>query len=75
MHTSGQHTDPIQAEQATPNNMLYDLLLESINDYAIYALDADGNILTWNAGAKNLKGYSAEEIIGRHFLCFIPTRM
>lgn len=41
-----------------------------MKDYAIYLLDADGNIATWNTGAQRFKGYSAEEIIGRHFSIF-----
>jgi PAS domain S-box-containing protein len=51
---------------------LYRLLVTSVRDYAIFALDADGFILTWNAGAEHLKGYAAEEIIGRHFSVFYP---
>jgi PAS domain S-box-containing protein len=46
------------------------LLVESTRDYAIFMLDPDGNIASWNAGAQRLKGYDAEEIIGRHFSTF-----
>jgi PAS domain S-box-containing protein len=49
---------------------LYRLLVASVRDYAIFALDARGNVLTWNAGAAQLKGYEAHEIIGRHFSTF-----
>jgi len=49
---------------------LYQLLVESIRDYAIFALDTKGNVLSWNAGAERIKGYTADEIIGRHFSCF-----
>src|SRR2546423_9449172 len=52
---------------------LYRLLVESVLDYAIFALDAKGNVATWNKGAQRLKGYSASEIIGRHFSTFYPT--
>jgi PAS domain S-box-containing protein len=52
---------------------LYQLLVESVLDYAIFALDAEGNIATWNKGAERLKGYSASEIIGRHFSIFYST--
>ena len=48
------------------------LLVESVQDYAIFMLDADGNVNSWNAGAARLKGYKASEIIGRHFSCFYP---
>jgi len=51
---------------------LYQLLVESVRDYAIFALDPKGVILSWNAGAERIKGYSAEEIIGRHFSTFYP---
>jgi PAS domain S-box-containing protein len=43
------------------------LLVEAVADYAIYMLDPEGHIASWNAGAQRFKGYTAEEIIGRHF--------
>ncbi|MFN2542068.1 MAG: ATP-binding protein [Chthoniobacterales bacterium] len=46
------------------------LLVESVEEYAIYLLDPDGNVSTWNLGAEKLKGYRAEEIIGKNFSCF-----
>lgn len=46
------------------------LLLDSVVDYAIYMLDVDGHVMSWNAGAQRLKQYSSEEIIGRHFCNF-----
>src|SRR5579862_7426871 len=49
---------------------LYALLVDQVRDYAIFALDSDGHILTWNTGAHRLKGYRADEIIGRHFSIF-----
>jgi PAS domain S-box-containing protein len=51
---------------------LYRLLVESVRDYAIFALDRTGHILSWNAGAEYLKGYRADEIIGKHFSTFYP---
>ena len=51
---------------------LFRLLVDSVRDYAIFALDSDGYILTWNKGAQHLKGYSADEIIGKHFSIFYP---
>ncbi len=48
------------------------LLVESVKDYAIFMLDPDGRVLTWNAGAELIKGYSASEIIGQHFSVFYP---
>src|SRR5687767_9253589 len=46
------------------------LLVESVLDYAIYMLDPEGRVATWNAGAERLKGYRAEEILGEHFSRF-----
>ncbi len=48
----------------------YRLLVESITDYAVYMLDPDGIITSWNAGAQRFKGYTAAEIIGHHFSRF-----
>jgi PAS domain S-box-containing protein len=48
------------------------LMLESVVDYAIFMLDADGHVATWNAGAQRIKGYDAQEIIGQHFSRFYP---
>jgi len=49
---------------------LYKLLVETVRDYAIFALDPTGHIITWNAGAERFKGYAAHEIIGQHFRVF-----
>ena len=46
------------------------LLVESVRDYAIFMLDPDGIVQSWNAGAQAIKGYRPEEIIGRHFRAF-----
>ncbi|NDK56678.1 sensor histidine kinase [Pontibacter fetidus] len=51
---------------------LYRLLIEGVNDYAIFMLDTSGSIITWNAGAEHIKGYKASEIIGKHFSIFYP---
>jgi PAS domain S-box-containing protein len=50
----------------------FKLLVESVRDYAIFMLDPQGQVLTWNAGAQRFKGYRAEEIIGQHFSRFYP---
>lgn len=47
-------------------------LVSSIRDYAIFMLDPKGYVATWNLGAERIKGYKAEEIIGRHFSAFYP---
>jgi PAS domain S-box-containing protein len=51
---------------------LYRLLVERVRDYAIFALDPTGHVLSWNEGAQRLKGWAASEIIGRHFSTFYP---
>src|SRR5215207_2601783 len=51
---------------------LHRLLVDSVRDYAIFALDPGGHVLSWNAGAQRLKGYTHEEIVGRHFSIFYP---
>jgi PAS domain S-box-containing protein len=48
------------------------LLVESAVDYAIFMLDVDGHVATWNVGAERIKGYTADEIIGQHFSKFYP---
>lgn len=61
-------TERHQAEQR------YRLLVESVEDYAIYSLDPTGNITSWNSGVERIKGYKAEEVIGKHFSIFYtPT--
>src|SRR6218665_2538881 len=47
-----------------------DLLINSIVDYAIFMLDTDGTVRSWNTGAERLKGYSADEILGKPFSIF-----
>ena len=46
------------------------LLVQSVTDYAIYMLDPEGRVTSWNAGAERFKGYSADEIMGQHFSRF-----
>jgi PAS domain S-box-containing protein len=48
------------------------LLVENTSDYAIFMLDPDGFIVSWNAGAQRIKGYTADDIIGKHFSVFYP---
>lgn len=53
---------------------LFRLLVESVVDYAIFLLDPTGHVRSWNAGARRIKGYEADEIIGRHFSIFYPPQ-
>jgi PAS domain S-box-containing protein len=72
-----------QSEEALPSlqvgsrdvaatDRLHRLLVSSVRDYAIFAMDPTGHIVTWNAGARRIKGYEPEEIIGQHFSTFYP---
>jgi PAS domain S-box-containing protein len=49
------------------------LMVENVKDYAILTLDPEGNVSSWNAGARRTKGYDEHEIIGRHFSTFYPS--
>ncbi|MBV9341184.1 MAG: PAS domain S-box protein, partial [Acidobacteria bacterium] len=48
----------------------FHLLVDAVQDYAIYMLDCKGNIISWNAGAERIKGYKEVEIVGQHFSLF-----
>ena len=48
----------------------FHILVDSVEEYAIYMLDPNGNVVTWNTGAQKIKGYTAEEIVGKNFACF-----
>ena len=54
-----------QAEQ-------FRLLVDAVQDYAIFMLDPEGNVASWNSGAQRIKGYAADEIVGSHFSRFYP---
>ena len=61
-----------QENHAVASADRFRLLVESVQDYAIFMLDPAGIVLSWNAGAARLKGYAADEVIGRHFSIFYP---
>lgn len=63
----GRPVDPLRESEER-----FRLLVESVKDYAIFMLDPDGRIASWNAGAENIKGYRSEEILGLHFSRFYP---
>ena len=77
----GYHPRPVASASRTPSGTRsatgegderFRLLVESVTDYAIFILDPDGKIATWNVGAERIKGYRADEIIGKHFSIFYP---
>ncbi len=51
---------------------VFRLLVQSVKDYAIFMMDPTGHIVTWNKGAERIKGYTADQIIGKHFSIFYP---
>ena len=53
---------------------IYQLMVEAVRDYAIFMLDPNGYVASWNTGAERIKGYSAAEIIGQHFSVFYPEK-
>ena len=65
-------TEPKNSLQvsARASDEVFRLLVESVQDYAIFLLSPEGNVMTWNAGAERIKGYSTSEIIGQHFSRF-----
>ncbi len=63
-----------QHEETLEELQRYKVLVNSVQDYAIFFMDKDGYIQTWNKGAQNNKGYTADEIIGQHFSIFYPEK-
>jgi PAS domain S-box-containing protein len=62
-----------RAEEALQDSQeRYRMLLDEVRDHAIIMMDPQGKIVTWNAGAEQIQGYGADEIIGRDFSCFYP---
>jgi PAS domain-containing protein len=61
------------AMTAQGSEVSYRLLVEGLKDYAIFMLDPEGSVASWNAGAERFKGYRADEIIGKHFSTFYPA--
>lgn len=52
----------------------FEILVRAVTDYAIYMLDLDGTIVSWNAGAERLKEYTETEIVGKNFANFFPPK-
>lgn len=63
-------TDPISHDSL--NFDRFRLMVEAVQDYGIFMLDAQGHVMSWNTGAQRIKGYSADEVIGQHFSMFYP---
>lgn len=64
------------AEEREQNTLeIFRMMVSAVKDYAIFMLSPEGNIQTWNAGAERLKGYSHDEIVGKHFSIFYPEEV
>jgi PAS domain S-box-containing protein len=79
MHPDRPSSEPSPAiptrdarDVVTPPEERFRILVEAVEDYAIFMLDRDGHVASWNTGAQKIKGYSAREIIGQHFSVFYP---
>src|SRR6267378_4978939 len=57
-------------EQVRASQERFRMMVENVRDYAIYILDMNGYVTSWNLGAERIEGYRAEEIIGKHYSCF-----
>ena len=67
-------TEQRAAQEASRlNDLRLRSIVESINEYAIYLLDREGHVLTWNPGAERIKGYTADEVLGLHFSRFFTA--
>jgi hypothetical protein len=62
-------------EELRQSEERFRLLVEAVQDYAIFMLDPTGRVVSWNAGAERIKGYRADDIIGHHFRRFYPPEM
>ena len=72
LYTFAQIQDVTAELELRRNEEIFRLLVTAVEDYAIFMLDAAGNVASWNAGAAFIKGYRADEIVGRHFRVFYP---
>ena len=75
LHTAVEialHKHRLEQARAAVNesNELFHTMIEAVKDYAIFMLEVDGRVASWNIGAERLKGYSREEIVGQHFSKF-----
>ena len=62
-------------EQLRQSEARFRLIVEAVEDYAIFMLSTDGTVQSWNAGAQRINGYAEDEIVGRHFSTFYPPEV
>ncbi|WP_240044255.1 PAS domain S-box protein [Nocardioides albidus] len=72
LYTFAQVQDVTSELELRRSEEVFRLLVTAVKDYAIFMLDVDGRVASWNAGAEYIKGYPADEIVGRHFRIFYP---
>jgi osomolarity two-component system sensor histidine kinase TcsA len=70
LDTTDEHRKQLELEERLYINETFRILVETVKDYAIFMLDPNGNVATWNAGAQAFKGYKPSDIIGTHFSKF-----
>ena len=70
LQRKSQMLDKLEASHA--EEAQFRLFVDAVRDYAIFLLDCEGRVSSWNAGAERINGYKASEIKGRHFSCFYP---
>jgi osomolarity two-component system sensor histidine kinase TcsA len=68
--TTEAHRRQAELEERLYTNETFKILVDTVKDYAIFMLDTQGNVATWNAGAQTFKGYTKSEIVGKHFSNF-----
>jgi PAS domain S-box-containing protein len=68
------HAWGAEASTLTPGELSFRLLVDAVEDYAIFLISTAGEVLTWNLGAHRIKGYTPEEIIGDHFSAFYTPK-
>lgn len=70
-----QASDLLRSREAAlrEGEVRYRRVIEGVRDYGIFALDLDGRVVTWNTGAERIKGWTADEILGKHFSTFYPA--
>ena len=74
MRGEGMATSTTDLEKARPGQALQVKYVDREKDFAIFTLDLNGSVQSWNAGAEHMNGYRIEEIIGKHFACFYSKR-
>jgi PAS domain S-box-containing protein len=71
--TAPEFPSELEKFKSTLSHDSFSQLVAGVADYAIFLLDAEGHVATWNSGAERIKGYKADEIIGKHFSAFYPA--